>query len=158
MKIISLFLVALALTSGAVAKPPKNAHAPVAMIHAKGLPAAGLPVMSIQSPRDLATGQASGKRSVMFSMPEAASKALFMALCDNENLSYCEYEEITFTFMKATGRRTFEPVMFKNGKLSTVSTKNGMCYQKITWTFVGGGVQHLDSLGKVAGKSGKGGG
>ena len=122
---------------GTPAKPPKAAPQPTVVLHAKGLPAAGLPVQ-IVSPRDPASGMPTGRRSIKFKTSLADSRKLMKALCGNENLTVGEYEEISFA---RGGKRQYEPVLYRGGEIKIDKTAGGRVYYTIEWTSLGGGKQ-----------------
>jgi len=116
----------------------------------------------VASPRDSATGQATGKRQhkpVRFvKRKDKASPQLYQALCENENLT-----KVVFKWyrpkVRASGEEHFYTVELKNASVteiedvlpdtleqssSTPRETVQMTYQSITWTWVLTGLTSYD--------------
>lgn len=124
----------------------------------------------IKSPRDAASGLASGKRQhmpMMITAPyDAGLPILYAALCTNETLLNAEFWFFSPTVIGERGSSTGNEVktfmiQLENGHLSdiqlrTPNNKNpelmryetyaevSMTYQKITWTWIKNGVSAHD--------------
>jgi type VI secretion system secreted protein Hcp len=114
----------------------------------------------IVSPRDAASGQATGKRQhkpmVIIKEVDKATPQLYAALANNEVLT-----DVTLTFyrpsMKAAGAGGVQWFTIKLTNASIAGMKSrvddkgqvleelSLVYQKIIWTYTDGGVTHEDS-------------
>jgi type VI secretion system secreted protein Hcp len=115
----------------------------------------------VASPRDAASGQATGKRQhsplVITKEIDKSSPLLMSALTSNENLS-----EVTLTFYrpgKAIGvNELWYTIALKNASISDIKStwvsekkmsleEVSFSYEKIKWTYADGNVTHEDSWG-----------
>ncbi len=114
----------------------------------------------IVSPRDHATGMATGKRQhspvVIRKEIDKASPKLYAALANNENLT-----EVILSFYRPGGKiamgtsSLWYEIKLKDVMISGIKTSTNekgqpieeisFNYQKIQWTFTDGGVTHEDS-------------
>jgi type VI secretion system secreted protein Hcp len=102
----------------------------------------------LKSPRDIASGQASGKRQyqpiIIRKLTDAASPLLLQACATNETLS-----EVIFTLYGAGGTTPKTTVKLTNASCAELAHDDtqetiSLTFQKITWTYIDGGITAED--------------
>lgn len=136
---------------GVPAKPPAQPKLPppVATAWFKELDKS-TPILYVQSPRDPATGQATGKHkhSVVLGVAQQDAKSFMAALTNNENIV-----EIRFS---GKGGQTRQ-IPLKGAKITKLPVRNGLCFEKIEWTWKAGITANDDWETPVAGRRKRGG-
>ena len=142
--------------AGPAAPSPDAIQATAEIVGAKSGPIAGdgpngkVIVIAVSheivSPRDLATGQSSGKRQhkplTIRKEIDKSTPLLYKAVTTNEVLS-----SVTLTYFK--GGSPVMTVKLTNANIASLSQSGGteslsFTYQKITWTWIDGGITHSD--------------
>lgn len=136
---------------GIPAKPPAQPKLPppVATAWFKELDKA-TPILYVQSPRDTATGQASGKHRhrVVLGVAQQDAKSFLTALTNNENIV-----EIRFSGKNGQTRR----IPLKGAKITKLPNRSGLSYQEIEWTWISGITANDDWETPIAGRRKRGG-
>ncbi len=103
----------------------------------------------IISPRDVSTGQSSGKRMhkpfVITKELDKSTPLLLSALVDNENLT-----SVLIGLLRPGQAQAFATIKLTNASLAGYATHGltetwSFTYQKITWTYLDGGITAEDS-------------